>query len=204
MRILKTLNTAKSGGPDGIQLKIIKISAYLIAKPISDIYMASWYSGIFPSRWKVSHVIPIPKSNKAGKRDTEDFRPTSINDTLSEIMKKLVLHNLVNKYYLYTLYPPNQFGFRKGSNATCAIISIHKELTKSLDKKGIVGATIATYDLRKAFDSVPHKDLMQCLRATSLPKGFIAWYCSFLDNRTFKVKLNCTCSDSFQMTSGVP
>ena len=47
------------------------------------------------------------------------------------------------------------------------------------------------FDLQKAFDSVPHKLLIDKLRSISLAKSFIArWICSYLMNRKQYVVLN--------------
>jgi hypothetical protein len=60
------------------------------------------------------------------------------------------------------------------------------------------------FDFAKAFDKVPHAPLIQKLSAHGISGQFINWISSFLEDRTFQVKLGSTLSDLAPVTSGVP
>ena len=59
--MLCTLDMSKASGPDGISGRMLKNTACSIAPTLTKIFN---HSGIVPDEWKLSHVVPIPKSNQ--------------------------------------------------------------------------------------------------------------------------------------------
>ena len=59
-------------------------------------------------------------------------------------------------------------------------------------------------DFRKAFASVPHKRLINKLKAYKIDGPILNWIISFLSNRSQYVKLNNASSSKLKVTSGVP
>ena len=60
---LRTLNVSKANGPDGISARMLKETATSIAPSVTYLFNLSLKSGCFPTFWKLSHIVPIPKSN---------------------------------------------------------------------------------------------------------------------------------------------
>ena len=60
------------------------------------------------------------------------------------------------------------------------------------------------FDLRKAFDSVPHKVLMEKLQQTGLNINILAWIGNYLTSRKQMVVVNGTSSSDSHVLSGVP
>ena len=60
------------------------------------------------------------------------------------------------------------------------------------------------FDLRKAFDSVPHRSLIQKLFDIQLNPFFIRWIESYLTNRSQQVVVEGSCSPILPVLSGVP
>jgi hypothetical protein len=46
------------------------------------------------------------------------------------------------------------------------------------------------FDLRNAFDLVPHSVLLHKLRAFGLSCGYVHWFCSYLYNRKSQVRVS--------------
>ena len=101
-------------------------------------------------------------------------------------------------------YGLSQFGFRKGSSTSCALLALHDDLTKFLDIPNTVGVSIISFDASKAFDSVCHNQLLSVLSQLHLPTGFITWIRDYLDNRFQYVETDGQVSDLRPVTSGVP
>ena len=62
LRILNALNVNKSTGPDGIPVKLLKLTALLISGPLARLFNMSLASGKFPEVFKKAHVKPIFKN----------------------------------------------------------------------------------------------------------------------------------------------
>ena len=90
-QILK-LDDTKSSGPNSIPVKLLKISAPVIALHLVTIINKSFNLGIFPNDLKIAKVIPIFKSGS--KADINNFRPISLLSTFSKIFGKLVHYRL--------------------------------------------------------------------------------------------------------------
>ena len=60
---LLTLDVSKANGPDGISARMLKETATSIAPSVTNLFNLSLKSGCFPTLWKLSHIVPIPKSN---------------------------------------------------------------------------------------------------------------------------------------------
>ena len=59
------------------------------------------------------------------------------------------------------------------------------------------------FDLRKAFDSVPHQPLLDTLSSTGIPPHLILWLCNYLRNQFQQAVLNGS-SHKCHVLSGVP
>ena len=89
----------------------------------------------------------------------------------------------------------NQFGFRKNSNTSDAIIEFLDNVYSSLDSKQ---RTIAVYlDFSKAFDTVNHNILISKLLHNGVRGVMQRWFESYLTNRKQYVSIrNCNSSMS--------
>ena len=74
--LLTSLDASKSSGPDGISAKMLKNTAVGIASSVSQLFNLSIKSGRVPSGWKLSSVVPIPKST--GAHSPDNYRPISL------------------------------------------------------------------------------------------------------------------------------
>ena len=60
------------------------------------------------------------------------------------------------------------------------------------------------FDLKKAFDSVPHRTLMSKLKNLDLDNYILHWICSYLTDRVQQVVVAGASSSITPVTSGVP
>ena len=62
--LLLHLDPNKTNGVDGIAARMLRATAASIAKPLNKLFNLFLHNGQFPSAWKNSCVIPIPKNNE--------------------------------------------------------------------------------------------------------------------------------------------
>ena len=89
-----------------------------------------------------------------------------------------------------------------GRSTTHALLSAVQDWLDEMEK----GHEIATifFDLTKAFDSVPHRQLITKLEVIGLNEHLISWITDNLTNRHQSVVLNGKTSTPLPVTSGVP
>ena len=197
-RALKHL-PPKATGSDDIPTLIYKKCALILAEPVYHLIFESLHQREFPSMWKVADVIAAPKCSGSS---IEDTRPISLLPIPSKIAEKLILAEM--KPCLTRLLGDNQFGIRRKSSTTHAIVAIHDTMTKLADDPDIGAVIFIGFDFSKAFDKICHEDLIRLTQQLNLPSGFSKFLESYLRNRQQRVRANGFKGDLRLATSGVP
>ena len=196
--LLRKLPNHKAS-PD-IPLKLYKAAASILAPPLTEIFKQSVKEGVVPNVWKISAVTPLPKTNNP--TSTDDIRPISLLPPPVKILERIILH-FARPHFLQE-YGNDQFGFRAGSSTTCALISLHDHITKSVDLHCVAGVQVISYDFSKAFDKLRHDVIINRLLDCNFPRPLICWLSNYLENRMQFVKIGTVCSQPLEVTSGVP
>ena len=97
---------------------------------------------------------------------------------------------------------PNQWGFMPGRSTTSALLLITNNCLQTLDMGHEV--CIVFFDIRKAFDSVPHRTLLERLRSIGLDDYLLQWLHSYLTSRKQTVVVYGESSGELSVLSGVP
>ena len=118
---LETLDTTKANGPDGISAWMLKETALSIAPSVTKLFNLSIQSGCFPVLWKMSNVVPVPKSNDHS--NPSNYRPISLLPILSKLLEHHI-HFLISEYL--SLFHPisnDQWGFQAGKSTVSALLA---------------------------------------------------------------------------------
>ena len=136
-------------------------------------------TGCFPTCWKTSNVVPVPKSKTHS--DCTQYRPISLLSVVSKLLEKH-LHSYIS-LHLSVSHPisEKQWGFQSGRSTVSALLTVTHEWFKALDQGHEI--CLVFFDMRKAFDSVPHKMLLDKLVSYGLDKHCLNWVSSYLCNR---------------------
>ena len=153
----------------------------------------SFDKGIFPSVLKDSLVVPIYKS---GDYDNpNNYRPITINSSLSKIIERIVFIRLTKFLEKYSKLNNNQYGFVRDKGTKDALKAILDITQKAIDSGDY--AIILTIDLAKAFDTLNHKILLNKLNNRGVRGHVNQWFESFITNRYISVKMNGKISNKY-------
>ena len=61
VKIIKSLDPNKARGHDEISIRMIKLCATSIAKPLSILFRSSLENQYFPKEWKKANIVPVHK-----------------------------------------------------------------------------------------------------------------------------------------------
>ena len=186
-------------GSDGIPTKLYKKAALVLAEPIHDLITDCIRQRIFPSVWKFADVCPVPKTRGTSM---DDYRPISLLPIPAKLAEKFILNNLRNQ--MTTSLGRNQFGIRRHSSTSHAIIAVHDTMTKLADDTELGASVFVAFDFSKAFDKVDHHMLIRSVQRLQLPSGFVRLLINYLSERKQRVRVNGFTSDLKLVTSGVP
>ena len=198
--IIDMFKTGKSIGPNSIPIKLLKILSPHISFPLSQIINESFQSGIFPEKMQRAKVIPLFK--KGCPLTTSNYRSISLLSVFSKVTEKLMYKRLYNFLEVHKILYNLQFGFRASHSVNHALISLTESIKNSLDNKKF-GCGIFL-DLQKAFDTVNHQILLNKLEHYGIRGTALAWFSSYLSNRSQYVSVNGCNSSHLNVTCGVP
>ena len=125
---------------------------------LNDIYK----SGHFPEEMKISEFITLPKKSKA--MDCTDFKTISLMSHITKLLLKILLER--NKTRINREVSDEQFGFRPQFGTREGIFCLRMLIEKYLEVRKDV--YICFIDYSKAFDSVKHEKLINCLKEIHL------------------------------------
>ena len=83
-----SLDTSKAKGSDGISGRMLKGTAHSITPVLTHLFNMSIESGIFPDKWKLSSVVPIPKGSDHS--NPSNYRPISLLSVISKMLERHV------------------------------------------------------------------------------------------------------------------
>ena len=200
-KLLCSLKTNTASGPDGLSSHMLRNTASAITSTLTKLFNKSLSTGAVPSEWKLSNITPVFK----GKGDpycVANYRPISLLSLPSKVLERIV-HNRLLKYLLANnILSSRQFGFRPGGSTQEALLFATNDWSCCLDKGTSVAAVF--FDLSKAFDRVPHCQLLHTLASVGVSGSLLNWFHSYLSNRTQRVVVDGHSSEVHPVTSGVP
>ena len=197
---LKGLKVKKATGLDRIPACLLKDSAAVITQSITLLVNLSLSTGIVPDEWKQARVVPLHKSG--GREVMDNYRPISILPVISKIAEKAVNVQLQQYLTQHGLLNSFQSGFRRYHSTQTAVTYFCDTIRRSTDAGKLTGALFI--DLKKAFDTVPHDDLICKLKRFGMEENSLAWLTSYLTNRSQAVCVEDELSSPMPVFSGVP
>ncbi|CAM4667170.1 unnamed protein product [Lepidochelys kempii] len=196
----KQFNGTKSAGPDHLHPRILKELAHEIPSPLARIFNESVNSGVVPYDWRVANIVPIFKKGK--KSDPGNYRPVSLTSVVCKVLEKILKKKVVKDIEVNGKWNKIQHGFTKGRSCQTNLISFFEKVTDFLDKGNAVDLTYL--DFRKAFDTVPHGELLVNLEKMGINMKIERWIRNWLIGRLQRVTLKGELSGWREVTSGVP
>ena len=199
-KILSDLNPSKSPGPDDLHPRVYKELADVLAIPLTMLYNKCVESGEIPLDWKTATVSAIFKKGK--KADPENYRPVSLTCIACKVMEKSIKERLVEYITTNNLLSDKQYGFVSGRSTIIQLTMMLDDWTRALDGEDSVDCIYL--DFQKAFDTVPHKRLLNKLKSYGIEGKNLELLLAFLSDRKQRVRVNGEYSKWIKVTSGIP
>ena len=157
-------------------------------------------TGIVPEDWRIANVAVIHK--RGPKKECGNYRPVSLTSQVSKVLETLVKDAVLDHLYSKKLIRETQHGFTKGKSCLTNLLKFLEEVTKYVDEGNPVD--VLYLDFSKAFDKVPHKRLVEKVKAHGIGSNIWRWIEAWLSERRQRVVINGKASGWEKVTSGVP
>jgi hypothetical protein len=199
-KVLKSLETGKAHGADGVSNRLLKETADSICEPLSALINRSFELGKVPSSWKKANVSPVHKKNE--RSIVSNYRPISLLSTLSKVQERIVYKSMYRFLSQNGLLTAKNSGFKERDSAICQLINIVDKIYKAIeDDKDVC---MVFLDVPKAFDRVWHKGLLHKLKNNGIDGKLLEWLESYLSDREIRVVINGQTAPWAKTNAGVP
>ncbi len=168
--MLTSLNPTKAQGIDGIGPKILRSCASALYVVIHHLFtMSLWYYKI-PFEWKVHCIVPIYKSGD--KSSVTNYRPISLLCCISKVLERLMYDKIFP--FVGRMISTAQFGFLKNHSCLQQLLTFLDNVINSLTCNEQIDTVYL--DFRKAFDKVPHTELLHKLKSIGISGSLLKWF----------------------------
>ena len=196
--VLSALDTSKAMGVNGIGPLILKKCAHVLFEPIHHLFSLSLSHQSIPVEWRTHFITPIHKS---GTRSlVNNYRPISLLCIISKVLERIIYNHIT--VFVTGSLSSIQFGFLKNRSTVKQLLIFLNSVHQSLNNK--VQTDVIYLDFSKAFDSVPHNELLVKLWQIGIRGKLWLWFKSYLSSRRQCVHINNFRSSLLPVISGVP
>lgn len=123
-------------------------------------------------------------------------------DLLCLLITKHVKSLLEEHLQLHAPISARQWGFKSSRSTVSALIQVIEDWSRAVDRGYEV--CVVLFDVKKAFDSVPHVTLLKHLQYQHINEYIVNWVKRYLLDREQFVGIDGCDSTSLQVLSGVP
>jgi Reverse transcriptase (RNA-dependent DNA polymerase) len=190
----------KSPGLDNVEVSDILNGGDQMATLIEEQINIALKKGEFPKCLKEAIVRPIYKGGS--HKDVNNYRPIAILSTIDKIIESYIDLHLTNYLQNFNLIDSRQYAYQKGKGAENVFADLQDYVSGCLSKKEhVIGIFV---DFSKAFDLMDHEILLKKLKKIGIQGRFLSFIESYLTDRSFRVKIDGSYSESKNLNAGVP
>ncbi|VVC39413.1 Pre-C2HC domain,Zinc finger, CCHC-type,Reverse transcriptase domain [Cinara cedri] len=190
----------KSPGFDLITADVARCLPKIAIVLLKIIFNACLRLSYFPTFWKFSITILVPKPNKPPELSSF-FRPISLLPFFSKILERLILKRILPYISTSSVLPDTQFGFRSAHSTIHQLHRLVDAISFSLEKKSYCSCVFL--DISEAFYRVWHDGLLYKIKPIFHPTYYLLIK-SYLTDRYFQVRVGASFSGIGKINSGVP
>ena len=131
-----------------------------------------------------------------------NYRPISLTCVCAKLFEHIICKQIMSHFSENKILTPVQHGFRSKHSCESQLLITTDEFIQNFESK--TQTDVVVLDFSKAFDVVPHQRLLHKLDHYGIRGTILNWIQNFLTNRTQKVVVDGSSSESARVRSGVP
>ncbi|KAI0991860.1 hypothetical protein K3495_g16327, partial [Podosphaera aphanis] len=189
-------------GKDQIPTAVLRLAWPLISELILDLFQACIDTGYHPKCFRTAIVAIIEKPNKLDMTSPRSYRPIALLSVLGKGLERLVAKRMSWVAIKYKVLARQQFGALPLRSSVDLTTSLTHDIETAL-AKGMT-ATMATLDIKGAFDSVLPGRLVRRLREQGWPSELCNWVSSFATEREVCLRIDGEIGEPRPINCGLP
>ena len=195
---LITLDSSKAMGLDGIGPRVLRACALALCPVLHHLFSLCLTQQKFPMDWKLHKIVPVFKS--ADKSSIANYRPISLLSVTSKVFERLIVDKIGD--FIFRTITPSQFGFLPCHSSVQQVLLFINALLQNWNSGSV--SEVIYLDICKAFDSVPHQELLFKLWRAGIVGNLWCLLRDYLTSRLQCVAVEDSISGFLPVSSGVP
>ena len=155
-KLLEGLNGGKASGPDELPNLILKNAANEISP---FLFAQSLQTGKLPDDWVEANVAPVFK--EGDRPSPANYRPISLTCVCAKLLEHIICKQTMYHFSENKMLTPIQHGLRSKHSCESQLLITTDEFIHNFESK--TQTDVVVLDFSKAFDVVPHQDLLHKL-----------------------------------------
>ena len=186
-KAIKKLKNGKSAGEDNIINEALKTGEFCLVGPITKLLNLILQSEKYPLKWTRNLLVTLHKGGPIDEPD--NYRGISISSCLSKLFSTVLYLRILEVNENFSLISNNQVGFLKGYRTADHVPFIDTVINEIVHRQR-KQLFVAFVDLKKAYDKVNRKFMINKLRNKGFSGKFLKFIEAMLDNVTQIPKIN--------------
>lgn len=199
-KIISSMNS--NAGIDGINRTVMMdaMKNQIFSANFTELINQSLNQAKVPKSWKISTVIPIPKTIKP--TTPEELRPINMLPPYEAIMERVIKNQLINHINKNNILVDQQSGFRELHSCETALnLMLDNWKSEINDNKVVVSVFL---DFKRAFETIDRKILLKKLNKYGVQGRELEWFTNYLEGRQQYTKIDNYVSKPMPNNLGVP
>ena len=143
LKLLQDIDITKSSAIEYISSKILKDALITLVNEFKFILNLSYKKGIFPDKWKIAQITPLPKDGDLSL--CNNYRPISLLPLPGKIAEKIVHTRMINYLETNEILNKKQGGFRKNNSTINSVSEFTHEIFSVINSSHISLATFIDF-----------------------------------------------------------
>ncbi|XP_068737945.1 uncharacterized protein [Montipora capricornis] len=140
-RIVQSFPSNKAPGKDKLHMAVVKDALPAILPTLTEIINSSLLTSVFPSPWKESEIVPIPKDGGDPEVANEN-RPVSLLPALSKICERVALNQFTEYATRRNCLSGHQSGNKKRHSTETLNILTSDLALEAMDRKQVTALVL--------------------------------------------------------------
>ena len=187
-------------GPDLVHYTFLKHMGPRSRHNLLTLFNEAWTKRTYPQNWFHAFIIPIPKFNK-DHTQLDKYRPISLMSCIHKTFERMVKERLTNFLLNKQVISPTHSGFLPGRSTIDNLVRLTTDIQDAFANKECLTAVFL--DIKSAYDNVDISKLLQHLKSIGISGHMLAYFNTYLINRTFQTKYLKHTSETKFPTSGL-
>jgi len=165
--------------------EILKLDGETMTPYLARLLEITLKNATIPRDWKIAIMVHI--CNGVYRSALSNFRHIISTTLVCKQLEHVIAGYLRQLWDKSDWIYEGQHGFRKGHSCESQVIRMCQDIAKTLGEE--VGIDMIIIDFTKAFDLVPHNQLLTNLATSGVDARVVVWVSEFLVDRTQSVRI---------------